>query len=67
MFGCLGLGSAFEESKPKSLRFSSFLFGVPLTKIPKKEGGTKTTYNYLSPQPREKKKPPRSNFPTFEV
>lgn len=55
MFGCLGLGSAVEESKSKSLRFSSFLFGVPFKKSPKRKGEQKHHLD-LSPQPREKKK-----------
>ena len=60
MFGCLGLGSAFEESKPKSLRFSSFLFGVPLTKIRKKESGTKTPT--FPPNPERRKNAKRATF-----
>ena len=60
MFGCLGLGSAVEESKSKSLRFSSFLFGVPLTKIPKKEW-KKTTWTF-PPNPRETEKRHATTF-----
>lgn len=65
MFGCLGLGSAFEESKPKSLRFFEFPFWGSFNKNPQKGRGNKKHLPF-PPTPREEKTP-RANFPTFEV